>query len=381
MTLISLPTSSLVDFGRTLRLGERRLPIDGMIETTFRCNLRCAHCYVNLPAGARDAALAELPLPRLEHLLDEMVEAGTLCLAITGGEPLLRDDFPRFYRAALERGLLVTVFTNGTLVTEAVLDLFSDYRPQAIEITLYGMTRETYEHVTGVPGSHRRCIEAIERIVGRGLPLRLKSMALTWNQHELRAMESYAGRLGVPYRFDGQLNPRVDCGASRAPELQLSAEQLSALDDGRPERVQDYRRLCETDGQTATDGSREYVYSCGAGRTAFLVDPYGRLLPCALLRRNGFDLREGSFALGWNEHLLKMRTRRWTSCSPCRSCGLTSLCGNCPGAAELETDSPEAAIPVFCQTAHRRAFAALGEACGHRQDASCCLDRGERVAR
>jgi MoaA/NifB/PqqE/SkfB family radical SAM enzyme len=40
-----------------------------------------------------------------------------------------------------------------------------------VEISLYGMTRATYERVTGVPGSYDRCLAGIERLRARGVPL------------------------------------------------------------------------------------------------------------------------------------------------------------------------------------------------------------------
>ena len=49
------------EFAQERRLGDRRLPIEGTLETTFRCNLRCVHCYVNEPAGAREIQESELP--------------------------------------------------------------------------------------------------------------------------------------------------------------------------------------------------------------------------------------------------------------------------------------------------------------------------------
>src|SRR5206468_1639047 len=134
----TIPEATFGEFALRRRLGDRRLPIEGTLETTFRCNLRCAHCYVNEPAGSREIQAAELPLARLKLLIDEIAEAGTLFLLVTGGEVLVRPDFPELYLHALSRGLLVTVFTNGTLITDAVADLFAEHRPELVEISLYG---------------------------------------------------------------------------------------------------------------------------------------------------------------------------------------------------------------------------------------------------
>ena len=369
------------EFAQERRLGDRRLPIEGTLETTFRCNLRCVHCYVNEPAGAREIQESELPLARLKLLIDEIAEAGTLFLLITGGEVLVRPDFPELYLHALSRGLLVTVFTNGTLVTDAVADLFAEHRPELVEISLYGMTRETYERVTQIPGSFDKCIAGIQRLVDRGLRVGLKTVALTWNYHEVQAMETYAKGLGLGFRFDSALNPRVDCGANRNGELQLSAERAIALDLGNPERMQEFKAFCQKFVRPDLPRDSEHVYTCGAGHSSFTVDPYGHLQMCQLSRKNSFDIREERFARGWNEYFPKLRERKWQSNGVCRACNLLPLCNSCAGAAEMETGDAEGIVPQFCELTHLRAWEALGEGSGHRKDASCCLGRAVAAAR
>jgi len=369
------------DLQRRLGLPQRRLPLQGTLETTFRCNLNCVHCYVNQPAGDAHERARELPLERLTALIDEIAEAGCLEVLFTGGEVLVRHDFTELYLHAIRSGLLVTVFTNGTLLTERIADLFDAYRPHAVEISLYGMSRETYERVTRVPGSYDRCLEGIGRLVERGIPLKLKTMALTWNQHEVAAMEAYARGLGLLFKFDGLLNPRVDCGANRNGELQLTAEQAIALDLQDSERMRELAEFC--DRFVKREGppvEHEYVYNCGAGHMSFTVDPYGHLQMCQLSRRDAFDVRSERFERGWNEHFPKLRARKWQTHSICRSCNLVSLCGSCAGAAEMETGDVEGLVPQFCEIAHLRAWEAMGESCGHRRDATCCLGHGGLAA-
>src|SRR5687768_13165446 len=124
-------------FRERVGIDARRIPIEGTVETTFRCNLRCAHCYVNEAVGDFATRDRELSLERLKELIDEIVAAGTLFVLFTGGEILVRPDFPELYEYAVKKGLLVTVFTNGTLVTDRIADLFAEYRPDTIEISLY----------------------------------------------------------------------------------------------------------------------------------------------------------------------------------------------------------------------------------------------------
>ena len=111
-----------------------------------------------------------------------------------------------------------------------------------------------------------------------------------------------------------------------------------------------------------------------------MVDPYGQLHLCQLARRASFDLRSGDFAQGW-EFLGVARSRRWKTEGPCRTCSLGGLCGSCAGAAELEHGDPESVVVEFCEIAHLRAWAHLGEASGHKLDATCCRGSGRLANR
>ncbi len=380
-TADGLPEMSFLEFRRQADVDGRRIPLQGTIETTFRCNLNCVHCYVNEPASSREEIDLELSLDRLKGLVDEIVEEGCLFLLVTGGEALLRPDFPELYLHAIRRGLLVTVFTNGTLVTDRLADLFAEHRPERIEITLYGMTKATYDRVTRVPGSFEKCLAGIRRLVDRGLPLTLKTMALTWNHDEVEEMEKYARSLGLEFRFDSSLNPRVDCGSNRNAELQLSPERALQLDLGNPDRLEDLRRFCERFASPDVERDTEHVYNCGAGQSSFTIDPYGRLQMCQLSRRSFHDVKAGRFTDGWHGLFPRLRARTWQKNDVCRRCNLLPLCGSCPGAAEMETGDPESIIPGFCELTHLRAWTVMGDGSGHRRDATCCLGYGRLAAR
>jgi radical SAM protein with 4Fe4S-binding SPASM domain len=244
------------------------------------------------------------------------------------------------------------------------------------------MTPETYERVTRIPGSHALCMAGIRRLVDRDVRVRLKAMALQWNQHEIPAMRDLARRLGLPFRHDAFLNPRIDGATSLASELQLGPDDVVALDMTDAKSAEDLRRFCDksiSPGENVPP--KESVFLCGAGEASFAVDPGGRLLPCLLLRKICFDLKPGEFERSWNELGACLESHAWTRPSPCRSCNLMALCASCAGAAELETGDLEGIVRQFCVITHHRAAAFLGASCGHRQDASCCLGQDDSAER
>ena len=106
-----------------------RVPLQGMLELTSRCNLRCVHCYLGSQEEQHAQRDRELTTERVCRLLDEIAAAGCLYLTITGGDPMMRRDFCDVYTHAKKLGLLVTVFCDAILVTERILDLFKDLPP------------------------------------------------------------------------------------------------------------------------------------------------------------------------------------------------------------------------------------------------------------
>ena len=109
-------------FGVHQRLSTRRLPISGLIEVTQLCNNKCIHCYNNLPGGDLKAKEEELSFDEYRRILDEIVDAGCLWLLFTGGEIFIRKDFIDIYTYARQKGLLITLFTNGTLISSEIAD-------------------------------------------------------------------------------------------------------------------------------------------------------------------------------------------------------------------------------------------------------------------
>jgi len=84
------------------------------MELTARCNNDCRHCYVNLPAGDIDAKKDELTFDEIKNIVDEVVALEAMDCLLSGGEPLLREDFPDIYLYLKKKGIRVTIFTNAT---------------------------------------------------------------------------------------------------------------------------------------------------------------------------------------------------------------------------------------------------------------------------
>lgn len=369
-------TASYGEFSLTLHkhFGNQRTPLEVSLEVTRRCPLNCQHCYNNLAMGDLAARSEELTKEEYFVILTELADMGVIWLLFTGGEIFARKDFLEIYDFANRKGFLITLFTNGILVNERVAEHLHQFPPFEIEITLYGRTRETYEKLTQLPGSYDRCMRGIGLLLERGLPLKLKTVATSVNRHEVAGMKAFAEQeLGVEFKFDGVINPRIDC--SSAPlAVRLSPEEVVALELHWPKIAKGHKQGLAS-GIASPHAPSDTVYSCGGGVTAFAIDPTGKMSICVLSHQDTYDIRAGSIREGWEQFLHKVRQRKVQKISKCVNCRIHNVCGMCPANGELENGDAEAPVDFLCEVAHLRAMTAGFEVPKH-GDCEFCVGGG-----
>jgi MoaA/NifB/PqqE/SkfB family radical SAM enzyme len=218
-----------------------RIPLEGILDLTYRCNNNCRHCYINLPARDKLAKNNELSVEEIKKIGQEAVSLGAIWCLVTGGEPLLRDDFFDIYLGLKRMGLLVSVFTNATLITKKHIHFFKKYPPRDIEVSVYGVTKKTYERITRKSGSFAAFMRGLDLLLSSGVKVRLKAMALRSNFHELPDIAHFCREKTKDYfRFDPFLHLRFDRNALRNKDIRaerLLPEEIVALECSDPERL------------------------------------------------------------------------------------------------------------------------------------------------
>jgi radical SAM protein with 4Fe4S-binding SPASM domain len=355
-----METVSYEDFAISVsqRISGKRIPLRGTIEVTRRCPLKCAHCYNNLPVQNGQARLTELSYEEHCRIVDEIVEAGCFWLLYTGGEIFVRADFIDIYKYSKQQGFLVTLFTNAVLISKKIADTLAEFPPHSIEVSLYGYTKETYEKVTGRLGSFERCMRGIKLLMERGIPVKLKTMVITLNKHEIWEMKRFVEEdLGLEFRYDAMINPRID-GSQRPLDLRLTPEEVVALDLQDQERLKEWNRFCEHQvGPCLEPKQSRDLYQCGGGIGSFAIDPSGKLSVCGMSSKDTYDLRKDSFQDGWENFISKIRQKKISRQTKCFACEIKAMCGMCPANGELENKHPEEPVDFLCRVAHLRAHA------------------------
>jgi MoaA/NifB/PqqE/SkfB family radical SAM enzyme len=119
-------------------------------------------------------------------LCRETTGMGAVWCLLTGGEPLLRNDFADIHLGLKRLGLLVGVFTNACLVTPAHVELLRRYRR---------------------PGSYEAFMRGLDLLIDAGIKVRPKAMALRSNIHEFAEISRFCReRTKDYYRFDPELD-------------------------------------------------------------------------------------------------------------------------------------------------------------------------------
>lgn len=361
------------DHIRTVKPGQSRLWQEKRpllqwldLELTERCNLDCQHCCVNLPAGDFKAKEKELPTDGIKKILEQAAALGCLTVRFTGGEPLLRDDFAELYAFARRLGLKVVLFTNATLVTPRLAELFCKIPPlEKIEVTLYGMRQASYEAVTRTPGSFAAAQQGIAMLLENKIPLAVKSALLPANRAEKSEFESWAAKTipGMekppPYAFFFDLRSRRDSPAKNRLILSLRPscrDGLTFLTAKKDEYIREMKHFCPANLAVHDDR----LFKCNAGLGNGSVDANGIFQACLLLRHPDtvVDLNKRSLKealTGFFPELREKKAENPEYLRRCASCFLPGLCEQCPAKSWLEHGTLDTPVDYFCEIAQVQA--------------------------
>jgi len=348
-----------------MREGRHLVSFD--LEITARCNNNCRHCCIGLPVTDNIARNKEISLDQIEKIADEAIFLGALWCLITGGEPLLREDFFDIYLGLKKKGLLLSVFTNATLITKEHIDFFKRYPPRDIEVTVYGVTESIYERISRVPGSFKAFMQGLDLLLKNDIRVRFKTMALRSNVHELEKIAKFCREYTKDYfRFDPFLHLRFDGDTRKNEEIKserLSPDEVVAIEQADPERSVALQQNCDKlIIKEMAHYNCNHLFHCGAGNGSFYATYDGLYKLCSSLSKENcvYDLKTGTVIDAWSNFVGRVRDMRSDNkefLQKCRKCELINLCMWCPAHAHLETGDLGQPVEAFCNIAHARAEA------------------------
>lgn len=314
----------------------RRVPLHVVYELTPLCNLRCPMCYVRLD---HRAMLQQGKLHSAEEWLEigrQSAEMGTLFVTLSGGEPLLHPGFWEIYNGLTEMGMMVTIFTNGCLIDEAVIERFKANPPYEIKVSIYGASDETYETMCGVKDGFTRVSRAIDLLKEAELNFYCTSTAVRENVHDLEAMYRFAYEKGVKFFHTSA----VALSARGALSDPLSSRTTAREEGWSLKTLETQKHPCDL---------APFAY-CGAYGINYFMTWHWHLSYCAFAPKPYAQVGDPvDLASAW-EKLLE-QTDKIRVPEECVSCEHGEFCKRCPGLLASESGDPEKVCETFCETA------------------------------
>lgn len=332
------------------------VPLSGTFELTPVCNMDCKMCYVRL-SQQEQASIGPLKTARQWLELGQTAkDAGMLYLLITGGEPFLHPQFREIMEGLHKMGLLISINSNGTMINEKTVAWLKNCPPLRINISLYGVSDDTYGRLCGNPKGFTQTAKAIQLLQQAGIPVKLNCSLTPYNAEYLPQMVSFAKEKGLQIQVAEYMFPPVRKDADRIGEnFRLTPEQAAwysaycrylmvgkerFLREGcRIEKISDPEDTCMETG----DGVR-----CRAGRCSFWITWQGNMTPCGMFPAgHSPNVFAEDFEKAWAA--VKQQVEQIRLPAACACCAVKDSCRACAAMVLSESGSFEKRPQYRCQ--------------------------------
>ena len=333
-----------------------RLPLEGNIDLTYRCNNNCRHCWLRIPSNSEERN-KELSFEEIRKVVDEAKAMGCRRWSISGGEPMLRPDFVEIFDYITSNSASYSINTNGALITPQIARLMK--RKGNKMIAFYGATREVHDQITRNPGSFEATMRGISYLKEAGAGFTVQLIPMKDNYHQFKDMVKLAESLSRHYRIGAVWLYLSACGDkeinAEIMRQRLPAKEAVELD--KPDLCYEERFEKKEVSGCQPAGEDGYLFSsCIAGRRDFHIDPYGRMTFCCFIKDDSlrYDLRSGSFQAAWDEFIPSLSkkvkiTKEYKE--NCGSCEYGRDCKWCAVYGYLEHRNFAAKVEYLCAVA------------------------------
>lgn len=319
-------------------------PLSGTFELTPRCNMNCKMCYIRLSKEQQERIAPEKTAKEWLQLGKTCRDAGMLFLLLTGGEPFLRPDFREIYEGLYDLGLLLSINTNGTMITEETIKWLKERPPVKINLTLYGSSREVYGSLCGYADGYDRAIRAALMLKEAGILVSLNTSYTGENAADLEAIAAFVKENGFLTRVTSYMFPPVRKGEY---DSEVKAHRMGGTEAGRVMWECERYRYGEEVWKTRSENIRNGIpqeddrdcpldekMMCMAGRAAFWVTWNWQVRGCGMLTAPVLELKEKEFSAVWE--LLGTEMDKMRMPAACTSCKMRSACHVCGAVVQAE---------------------------------------------
>ncbi len=310
------------------------------LNLTERCNLACAHCYLDAKV-LKEGAVDELQTDDLKRVLGEIAEVGPEAMVVlTGGEPMLRRDLPELARHASGLGLMVVVGTNGMLLRPDRLAELQQAGVAGVGISVDSLNPEIHDNFRGKQGAWAKTMQGIDACKDAGMPFQIHFSATDETADEIDNMVAFARDAGAMVlnvffmvctgrgeKYSGISAEKYDHVLRRVARAAKQEKRLMV----RAKCAPHFKRIAiEMDPEWPITAAYGYdAGGCIAATHYARITPNGDVTPCPFMENACGSVREKSFADIWENAPVLNALRTPELEGRCGACEFQKLCGGC----------------------------------------------------
>lgn len=321
---------------------ERKKIFFASMELTQYCNFTCKHCYCS------DKNKKNMMLENYLNIIDKLYDMGCLFLNFTGGEILTNKYFREIYTYAKEKGFIVDLMTNGSLINDNIIDLFLRLPPRNISITIYGTNSSEYEKFTGSAENFEKVMHGLDLLKANNINFVLRTIATQtfYDSLEKKRFEKIADHYDTDFRYDPIIFPKTSGDKTPLSEC-LSECQIVTLEKNNTLRKEAWKKIMESDNN--------FCWECKAGINSLAIDFEGNAFVCGLYRKRPISILNEKVEIVLrhlkeihNEHVHIMETNE------CSECTMRKFCKWCPAYSYIYNLNETNSIDFFCKLTKER---------------------------
>jgi len=298
---------------------------------------------------------------------EEAFTNGTLNLLLTGGEPLIRNDFKEIYTEITKMGFIISINTNASLMNKQYFELFSKYPPTSVAVTLYGVNGETYYNITGNADNYAKTIRGLDYLAEIPTSLEIRSTFIKYNKDQLDRLRETANKYTKKFAVNYLVFKQMPGVTSSAEQCRLTAKECLDIDISNTKYYREYGDDDESAINISFDGEKKEsddddkdfgfdlppkVLSCMAGKSMYWIRWDGKMLPCGTFGTPYTLPLEEGFKEAWDR--LPKLLDDIDHPKKCMECELFHSCPNCPAYCQVETGSFDKVPAYLCEIAKER---------------------------
>lgn len=318
------------------QLPEMKIPILVQLGLTYRCNLKCSHCYA---LYRRDRN--EFTLDEIRALANELYAAGSAAVVYSHGENMIRSDFHEaaaifrdlsFYQTLMLNGFYVRRPDDATRLADAGIN--------RAMISVDSADPRVHDDIRGKTGAFDRAMHAISLLLDS--EVETVGFSCTIDRHNyagiteiielaartgIRAISFMQNRYNLRDVFDRALWRSYEQVCQQIYELML--ENRGRIDI----YTHDPFMLTLLDDRLADEQARaDFIGAnlCNVATSMVSIDPVGNITGCNFIPEVIGNVREEPFGVIWERLIDRYSDESEPPTGACTGCGVLSQCmGGC----------------------------------------------------